>query len=130
MSREIKFRAWDGEKIDHEPTFGETSFGGSYVNSFNNDFQKRIFMQYTGLLDKHGKEIYEGDIIQIWAISTEVIQKAYKFKRPIIVKWEKMRWNLREDKNYEIIGNVYEGLHSGEKFYEHPELLPSPPKDS
>ena len=117
MSREIKFRAWDGEKIDHEPTFGETSFGGSYVNSFNNDFQKRIFMQYTGLLDKHGKEIYEGDILGFVLRTPLGLVKSRG-----VMEWHKERAGF-EIKSYapeeayiyeeiegqpEILGNIYE----------------------
>lgn len=74
MNREIKFRIWDvGNKemlevqeLDFEPTF----YGGriairpdQYSDYF--DPEEMILMQYTGLHDKNGKEIYEGDIIRI-----------------------------------------------------------------
>ncbi|MFW6047380.1 MAG: YopX family protein [Candidatus Woesearchaeota archaeon] len=56
MSREIKFRAWDGKM--HYPEKKDKR-GRKIFMYFDN------IMQFTGLKDKNGKEIYEGDIIHV-----------------------------------------------------------------
>ncbi|WP_149711091.1 YopX family protein [Campylobacter concisus] len=69
--REIKFRAWDKEKAKMDKNFRFDEFND--VNDYfaDDDF---VFMQYTGLKDKNGKEIYEGDILT-WG--NNIIAKVY-----------------------------------------------------
>lgn len=70
MNRPIKFRAWEksaGFMIQDVGSIEWFTDGSCVVNYKNDSFPCVELMQFTGLLDKNGEEVYEGDIVVCYA---------------------------------------------------------------
>ena len=121
--REIKFRAWIKE-VDEIREVEYINFWEkkiSYPHKFckeyylNADFDEIELMEYTGLKDMKGKEIYEGDIIKFLNGIFEVI-------------WcnEKASFMLKNKEYKEFLNFIYEnnnGMEIVGNIYENPELM-------
>lgn len=133
--REIKFRVFD--KVAHEMSEPFALFGEFTLMGAVHDWQREIrlgvdikdslgmlndleVMQFTGLLDKDGKEIYEGDVIESMDSQGNPIQH--------IITWNESQWVAKyafgglagwstisqswiDEFQKKIIGNVYTDPH-------------------
>ena len=127
--RDIKFRVWDketkhmhicGEDVHDTINFEIETNRAYYYNLQNGCGSLRedsnyVLMQYTGLKDKNGKEIYEGDIIKICAegLGGEAIGKIVydEYDLAFVLKNEveelsECLWYAEQQ--LEVIGNIYD----------------------
>lgn len=109
-NRIFKFRAWD--KLKNQMTVDLLiSFDGEVLDTRTIPFsivnEEVIIMQYTGLKDKNGKEIYENDIIETKGYVTVVRYEAPKF----CCRYDKGNAEMMDFDPFEeceVIGNVYQ----------------------
>jgi len=107
MSREIKFRAWDKR---NERMIDAHACAVNFKHYIVDNTLLFVPMQYTGLKDRIGKEIYEGDLINepeeygstlypwkvIWEDNAFFGLEGYDYEAQL--EWDK----------FEVIGNIYE----------------------
>ena len=129
--REIKFRAWNKDKKTMMIPNGELNINGNegygsleqYIfakdkkdDCYYNVDGEVILMQFTGLLDKNKKEIYEGDIIKFKnAVMTDKWHYGQVSYEPFSFRLSPNTYNNKHDfgavlaeTGWEIVGNCFE----------------------
>lgn len=128
MEREIKFRVWNGSQMIDDVTVGKH---GAFWTSGISDIdaaslgnttiyhETTPLMQFTGLRDKKGKEIYEGDIVDVWSAGSNLKNGIIKFGQGragffIGNASNSTCWSLSgggdnyNQEDLKVIGNIYE----------------------
>ena len=110
--REIKFRAWHKNRECFVPIEAHFSFDTN-GELYQTDGKPIELMQYTGLKDKNGVSIYEGDIIKY-----KTFYYGKEKEHIVEVKWEKEATDLFGEPDFigflarweggEVIGHIYE----------------------
>jgi hypothetical protein len=96
--REIKFRVWDKQTNNWQ-----IAVDYQLIKRHSEDQNRYVIMQYAGLKDKHGKEIYEGDLLKCsdgtgkdWVTHIQFDEEMGCWHR------------FRDYQMGEVIGNIYE----------------------
>lgn len=121
--RQIKFRAWDkksNKMLQQTDDFTFNESGNEADDGWLWNAPGIELMQFTGLLDKNGKEIYESDIVKskkgsIFIIKfdsgcfwVELVKRSYEDKNSFFGDEFTCASIMFEELECEVIGNIYE----------------------
>lgn len=116
--REIKFRLWCKNKNEWEKDLWWIGCDGNLYTVINGQLRSmkketHLLCQFTGLFDKNGKEIYEGDILERYNSCVAKGEKPYVRS---VVSWDIWHWEgIRGWRESEVIGNIFENPELLEK---------------
>jgi len=114
---DIRFRAWDAveKKMVRVTSLSWEYPSGLEVNGSNVSLPEHL-MQFTGLTDRHGKEIWEGDVVK-WECREKTYQNRVYWDEAYAMFQVKNFYDsgqdspcdaFSEDCKFEVLGNLYE----------------------
>lgn len=107
--RELKFRAWDGDRMQEVLSLG---INECYIstNKYCGDIDGYVIMQYTGLKDTHGKEIYDGDFLRFKHLENYAHDIQFVSMSDCCWGTEEYAFFEMMERSYifEVVGNIYE----------------------
>jgi uncharacterized phage protein (TIGR01671 family) len=136
QQRIIKFRAWDTKTESFKPLEDDGDYyfrddgDGLRLHDKHGECKNVILLQHTGLKDKHGKDIYEGDLLS----SKPYIPRndSERYISQVVFRQDLGRWNAEGVGQWEgELDHLYEALkpaHETEiigNIFENPDLIPS-----
>ena len=129
MEREIKFRAWDkSDMIYNVAVKNSLAYSHNEHLTVENGEPSYKIMQFTGILDKNGNEIYEGDILHL------VYRKGDEqedYINPADVIFNDVRWQIRclkeMDHGLPLNWGGYESIEVIGNIHQNPELCQTQP---
>lgn len=121
MNREIKFRAWHkdlkkmfkiGQITLEEGTWNFEPNDRGFIGMSIPYQPSFVLMQYTGLHDKNGKEIYEGDIVGDnkikWIVKWNKHRMGFSLYPTTEQLYDEMPINVENKLGFKILGNIYD----------------------
>lgn len=117
--REIKFKYWNGKEMKNADTIHSwNDMGGADTSkAWDGDIHDYFdLIQYTGLKDKNGKEIYEGDIVKYGSNHPNIeksLGKVIFYRGSFKLDYGSNRVRIYDgidwaEEEMEIIGNIHE----------------------
>lgn len=103
--RDLKFRAWDYTRGKFWYFSVDDTIADIRRVLSLSEWNDLVKQQYTGLKDRNGKEIYEGDIMEYFS---GLVPKGTNNIKRVIVRWEEKDACFAGCWSGVVIGNIYE----------------------